>query len=157
MKAAQYITNFNETHWKAVEHIFCYISGTTMYGITLGNINTTNKSTLHLFGSSDVDWAGSMEDRHSMTGNILLLNGGPIIWTSKKQSTIATSTMQAKYQALSSLVKDIIWTRSILSELGFKTTTPTPIEQDNQVSIALANNPTNHPKAKHIDITHHFI
>ena len=34
---------------------------------------------------------------------------------------------------------------------------PTIILQDNQSTIALAHNPINHGRTKHIDIQHHFI
>ena len=44
-----------------------------------------------------------------------------------------------------------------MGEIGFHQNSPTPIEQDNQSAIALAQNPTQHNRTKHIDIAHHFI
>lgn len=52
-----------------------------------------------LVGYSDSD--GNPDDRHSTTGNIFLMAGGAISWLSKKQSTVALSTSEAEYVALS--------------------------------------------------------
>ena len=86
-----------------------------------------------------------------------MVNGGMIAWQTKKQATVATSTMQAEYQALSGAVKEALWLQSILEELSFKQEEPTVINQDNKSTIALASHPLNHARTKHIDISHHFI
>jgi hypothetical protein len=86
-----------------------------------------------------------------------LNSSGTISWQSKKQSSIATSTTQAEYQGLSAAVKEAIWIRTLLKELGFEQQLGTRIEQDNQSTIALSRNPVNHSRTKHIDIIHHHI
>jgi hypothetical protein len=53
-------------------------------------------------------------------------------------------------------MKEALWIRNLLHEIGFEQQT-TLIQQDNQSTIALANNLTNHSRTKHIDIAHHFI
>ena len=73
------------------------------------------------------------------------------------RSLIATSTTQAEYQSLSAAVKEAIWLRALLKELGFEQPHPTQIEQDNQSTIALSQNPVNHSRTKHIDIIHHHV
>jgi len=54
---------------------------------------------------SDADWASDVDDRHSYSGMMILLNGNPIIWKSNKQKSILTSTMEAEYVALEVAVK----------------------------------------------------
>lgn len=49
---------------------------------------------------SDADWAGDVDTRHSTSGWICLLNGGPVSWSSRKQSVIATSTTEAELIAI---------------------------------------------------------
>ena len=68
-----------------------------------------------------------------------------------------TSSSQAEYQALSSASKEAVWIRTLLSEIGFQQTSATVIHQDNQSTIALAHNPINHGRTKHIDVIHHYI
>jgi len=75
----------------------------------------------------------------------------------KKQSTVALSTTEAEYMALTQASKEAIWLRRVMGELGFRPQGPTIIYEDNQSTIALARNPVHHGRSKHIDIQHHFI
>ena len=47
-----------------------------------------------LIGYSDSDWAGNLDDRHSTSGCLAQLSGGAISWLSKKQATVALSTLR---------------------------------------------------------------
>ena len=121
-------------------------------------------------GYSDSDWAGDREDRKSTSGYIFMLNNGPISWCSKRQKTVALSSTEAEYMALTLAAKETIWIRLWMTELGLiKTddTSPTvkvlkrecaiALKGDNQSAIALVNNPVLHSRTKHIDIQSHFI
>ena len=62
----------------------------------------------NLTGYSDADWAGDMDDRHSTSGNVFFLAGRAVSWLSKKQATVALSTAEAEYVALSAATQEII-------------------------------------------------
>ena len=53
---------------------------------------------MHVF--ADADWTGGVLTKRSTTGYVLLAAGGPIAWQSKLQTTVSTSSMQARYQAI---------------------------------------------------------
>ncbi len=55
------------------------------------------------------------------------------------------------------LVKEAIWLRKLMADVGLVQDGATSIMCDNQGCIALAKNPTHHSRTKHIDIQHHFI
>jgi len=110
-----------------------------------------------LTGYSDADWAGDLDDRHSTSGNLFIMAGGTISWTSKKQATVSLSTAEAEYIALSTATQEAIWLRRLLADLNRKQSKPTVIMGDNQGSIAIARNPVFHARTKHIDIRYHFI
>ena len=60
--------------------------------------------------------------------------------------------------ALTQAAKEGIWIKRLLSELGFNSPNDLiVINSDNQGSSALAKNPIQHARTKHIDIRHHFI
>ena len=139
-------------HWKAVKRILRYLQGTLDLGLKLGGRNA-NPS---LKGYSDSDWGGSLDDRKSTTGFVFDFSG-PISWQSKRQPTVALSSTEAEYMALTQAAKEALWLQGLLSEFGIKKTRPTTILEDNQGCIALAKNPTSHARTKHIDIRHHFI
>jgi len=80
-----------------------------------------------------------------------------VTWSSKKQPTVTTSSVEAKYIASANATKEAVWLCTLLTELDFSPTTATVIFANNQGCIALANNPVSHSCAKHIDIRHYFI
>jgi len=108
-------------------------------------------------GWSDSNWAQDRGDCRSTSGFVFDIAGSSISWSSKKQATIATSSVEAEYVALANATKEAIWLHTLLTELDFPPTMATMIHADNQGCIALANNPVSHSCAKHIDIRHHFI
>jgi len=84
-------------------------------------------------------------------------SNGAITWASKLQPTVALSSAESEYMAVSEAVQDAIYLRQLSADLGFPQREPTVIYEDNQGCIALTENPVNHKRTKHIDIRHHFI
>ena len=150
---SQFLTQPTETHLKAARHILRYLKYTSAYSISYLKGNNSN---LRLWGFTDANWGGDKNDRKSHTGYLFCLNGSPISWTSKKQTTVATSTMEAEYMALSDASREAIARLQQLSELRFVIPTPTLLS-DNQGALEIAENPTNFQRAKHIDIRYHFV
>lgn len=111
----------------------------------------------NLIGYSDADWAGDMDDRHSTSGNVFSLACGAVSWLSKKQATVALSTAEAEYVALSTATQEAIWLRRLLADMGEPPEGPTEIYEDNQGAISMAKNPVGHARTKHIDIRYHFV
>ena len=91
------------------------------------------------------------------SGFVFLLSGSPISWSSKKQATVALSSMEAEYMAVSHATREAVWLRNLLHELGLLLEQPTLINVDNQGAIDFAKSQTFHGRSKHIDIRHHFI
>ena len=48
----------------------------------------------------DADHAGNRATRRSFTGILIYVNRAPIIWVSKKQNTVETSTFGSKFVAM---------------------------------------------------------
>lgn len=57
----------------------------------------------------DADWAKDFDERRSCTGFVLQLQNGAISWSPKHQQTIAFSTTDVEYQALSSATQGAMW------------------------------------------------
>jgi hypothetical protein len=70
---------------------------------------------------------------------------------------VVPSTPEAKYIAAAHVAKQVLWHRSLLTELNFPLTTPSNIFSDNQSAIAIAHHPEFHARTKHIDIAVHFL
>ena len=94
-----------------------------------------------IIGYSDPDWAGEVKDRRSTSGNVFLPRGGAIMWSSRKQSSVALPTVEVEYMALSVTIQEAIWLRQLQEELGVTESGPTLIYEDNQGTISMAKNP----------------
>ena len=80
-----------------------------------------------------------------------------VSWSSKKQVTVAKSTTEAEYVALSQATHEAIYLRKLLVDLGCKADSPTVLKEDNQGAIELSRSPRFHNRTKHIDVAFHFI
>lgn len=139
-------------HWTAVKRIFQYIKGTR----NLKLCYTKSKSSLT--GYSDADWASDVDKRRSCTGYVFKLSNAAISWGSKRQPTIALSSTEAEYMALSSATNELIWLKSLVDELDpNEEKVIVPIFSDNQSAISLASIDGYNCRTKHIDIRHHHI
>lgn len=149
---SQYNTCFNENHWKHLKRLLRYLQKTKKYGLVFKK----NDSNLH--GYVDADWASCSVDRRSYTGYSFILSGCVISYESRKQRTVALSSTEAEYMALSEACKEAIYLRHLMNEIGvLDSKTPTCVFSDNQSSIKLTANPLFHKRTKHIDVRHHFI
>jgi hypothetical protein len=109
-----------------------------------------------MHGFCDADYAMDLDTRRSTTGYLFELNGGAISWQSRRQPSTALSTTEAEYMALTEATKEAIWLQNTLVSIGAVKTGPTTIFEDNQGAIALAENPVDHKRTKHIAIRYHF-
>ena len=142
----------NAVHWKGAKRVLRYLRGTTNFGIVFRGDDLGGP-----IAYSNADWAGDVGDRKSTSGYVFSIAGGPVSWRSRKQDTVALSTAEAEYVALSSAAQECVWMRRLSAELGNPLRASTIVKEDNQSCIAMAKNPQYHERAKHIDIRHHFV
>ncbi|CAI7768149.1 unnamed protein product [Closterium sp. NIES-53] len=111
---------------------------------------------LFLTAFSDASFASEPEDMTSFGGFICCVGGGPTAWESKKQVDQALSSVESEYMALYRAVREIVWQRRLLAELGEEQQGPTPLYCDSQGAIALAKNPVLHGLTKHMRVKWHW-
>jgi hypothetical protein len=73
-----------------------------------------------IIGYTDADWANDTEDRHSIGAFIFfsLSEGGPVSWQLKKQSILATSTLESKYTAFMEAAKEELGLRQLVIDIN---------------------------------------
>jgi hypothetical protein len=54
----------------------------------------------------------------SITGYLFMMGGGAISWSSKRQATVATSTVEAEHVAAAAAVREGLWVRRLAMEFG---------------------------------------
>jgi hypothetical protein len=158
-KLASYTANPSLQHVGALKRILRYLKGTKNYGIIYSakpqNIRELQNSNL-FYGYADAAYADT-DDYKSTSGYVFLVGGGAVTWRSKKQTTIALSSTEAEYISLSEAGREACWLRSLYEELGYTQIIPNIIKGDNNGSIAMAQNPQFHKRAKHIATRWHWI
>ncbi|KAH9669162.1 Integrase catalytic domain-containing protein [Citrus sinensis] len=87
-------------------------------------------------GYCDSDFAGDLDKRRSTMGYVFIL--------------------EAEYMAVTEAVKEAIWLKGLLGDLGVIQET-IAIFYDNQSAIFLAKNQTYHARTKHIDVKYHYV
>ncbi|KAM2231636.1 hypothetical protein ACFX1S_015876 [Malus domestica] len=138
-------------HFTAVKRILRYLKGTIHHGLVYSH------GPLQLKAYSDADWAGDPNDRRSTTGMAVFLGNNPISWSSKKQLTVSRSSTEAEYRALSSTSAELDWIQQLLVFLQVPLPSPPVLFCDNLSTIALAFNPVQHQRTKHIEVDVHFV
>jgi hypothetical protein len=150
-KLAQFAARPSEEHFNKALYICRYLRGTSKYCLTYDGTSSQG-----LIACTDSDWASDPKHRRSQTGYFLKMAGGAISWTSRAQKTIALSSTEAEYMALSDCSRQVVWMHTLMGELGYHLK-PIPICGDNQGSIFIASNPVTEKRSKHIDIRFHYI
>ena len=106
---------------------------------------------------ADADGA-TLDHRRAISGFVVLVDGGAVSWSSKKQELVTLSTMEAEYVGATHAAKELVWFRHLIKEIFRPLIFPTILCLDNQSAIILANSESQfHACTKHIDIRYHFI
>ncbi|EMD35853.1 hypothetical protein CERSUDRAFT_124463 [Gelatoporia subvermispora B] len=155
---AQFNADPGPKHWRAAKRILQYLTGTRDYRLVLGGDDADTHTFDTLAGYSDSDWARNIDDRRSVSGYVFKIGKATVAWSSKKQTTVAASSTEGGYMALSFAAKQGLWMRRLLTEMGCPhERAPTTIRGDNQGSIDLTKDARHHARTKHIDVHHHFV
>lgn len=129
-------------HMVAAKRVLRYLKGTEDRGVEY----TQNSKDIEVY--SNADYANDTEDSRSYTGSIVKMSGGPVAWESKKQPTVALSSTEAEYMALTSTAKEVMYIRNLLDELNMEEhygAADIEILCDNNSSINLAENRSSQP------------
>src|SRR4030095_2758526 len=139
-KLSKYNSNPMTTYFKAALHVLYYLKGTRNYCIVYKR--STKVPILDVLGYSDSDFASDEDDRKSYTGYTFLINGGAVSWSAHKQSTVAFSSTEAEYMALSDASREALARRQLFEELQITSASkPVTILTDNQAVLSISENP----------------
>jgi hypothetical protein len=103
----------------------------------------------------DADHAGNRVTRRSQTGILMFVNRAPIIWYSKRQNTVETSTFGSEFVAMRIAVELIEALRYKLRMFGIPIEGPTNVFCDNEAVTKNAIHPESTLKKKHNAIAYH--
>ena len=158
------------SHAGAIKRIVRYLKGTS----TKGTMYSVPKD-LHINCFVDADFGGLYNrDPHddpssakSRTGYIISIGGCYLLCKSQLQTSIALSTAESEYYALSQATRTVLPIRSLLIEILNNIDVPeslrltdstlsTTFHEDNSSALSLANNQRTTNRTKHYSLKWHF-
>ncbi|GKE54030.1 putative ribonuclease H-like domain-containing protein, partial [Tanacetum coccineum] len=119
------------SHLHAVKRIFRYLKGKPKLGLWYPRV-----SSFTLEAYLDSDYARTNLDRKSTTGGCQFLGRRLISWQCKKQTIVATSTIEAEYVAAANYYGQVLWVQNQMLDYGFSFIN-TKIYIDNESTICI--------------------
>ncbi|GJY12245.1 retrotransposon protein, putative, ty1-copia subclass [Tanacetum coccineum] len=133
---SRYMANPGKNRWEAVKWILKYLQGTANVGLVYG---TNRGNHVDVIGFVDSDYAKDPDKGRSITGYAFLVQGCVVSWKATLQHVVTLSTTESEYMPLTEAVKEAIWLRGLLEELGVELNT-VAVNCDNQGAIHLSRN-----------------
>ena len=176
---SRYAKNPGRSHVKAAKRVLMYLYNTRTLGITYtrtqddelpvifegakhpkddGVRGAAAETSEILKVYADSDFAGD-ETRKSTMGLVVVMNGGPVAWSSTLGKSVATSTAEAEIYAACAASKEALHVSRLIYDMGYtKELTPLRIAEDNSACIAMGNaGLKNIKKAKHYEVKLRFL
>jgi hypothetical protein len=134
-RACKFSKSPTVAHWRAAIRILRYLLATSELGLVY------HRSVRPIIVTVYADAAfGNEADKRSRFGHAVYLSGSLVCWLTKATSSVCLSTAEAEYVAATESVKDLLWLRNFLAELGFAQSGPSLLYEDNQACVAMVNN-----------------
>ena len=144
--------------YKELMRLIKFVLDTKSFGLRLSpNPDLMIDGKWNMVIYSDSDWAGDKDNRISVTGFIIFLLSAPIMWRSKAQKSVSTSSAESEYKALSEAAKEIKFIYQLLRGMGIVVMTPITVRVDNVGAIFMAENVGSSSRTRHIDTCYHFV
>ena len=129
---SQFMYNQSKDHMNVVIRILRYLKSSLGRGLIF-----KKHDHLNVEGYSDVDWAGS-SDRKSTFVYFNFIGRNLVTWRNKKQKIITVSSAKAEFRGISKGVCELLWLKSLLSEIGYTPSNEMNLYCDNQTAIQIS-------------------
>ena len=93
-----------------------------------------------------------MKHRKSVTGLVVKIAGGVVLYKTAYQQVLAHSSTEAEFVAACDAGTYILYLRSLLEEIGLRQEDATILYEDNQGALLMANVQRPMKRTKHMDL-----
>ncbi|CAI7879869.1 unnamed protein product, partial [Closterium sp. NIES-53] len=157
-RLASVVSRPSHEQLEAAKRLVRYVSATASVGLEYSAVRQRlqrgaadlSKGEMLLTCYTDASFNSVKADGTSIGGYVCLFGGGAVSWRSKKQNEVGLSSCETEYMALHHGVKEVVWLRRLLEEIGVCQKEPTVILCDNELAVKLAKNACLHGLTQHI-------
>ena len=145
--------NATKAHLKNMYHTIKFVLDTKKWGLVFKPIFS---GTWRVVAYSDSTFASDRDNRRSVTGYCIYVNGALIAWKSRIQKNVTLSSTEAEYVAISETCMAMMHIKQLLEFMGRQIELPMTLRVDNIGAMYLANNATS-SRTRHIDTRYHYV
>ncbi|KAE8998920.1 hypothetical protein PR003_g19862 [Phytophthora rubi] len=148
------MSKYTKEHYVMAKRVLRYLQGTRDYGLLWKKPSCPD---LHFTAYADADLGSEKDDRRSITGFVLQMNGCTYAYKSHKQSIAHDDTCSTEFIAAAECSVMIVWTHNLCEELNLRRHRQTVLYQDNQSTIKVIMATKGNYKIKGVDLKYHKV
>ena len=138
-------------HYQAALHVLRYLKGTAHKGLYY-----SVDCSLSLTAYCDANWGTCRMSAKSLTSYCIFLGSSLVSWKTKKQKTVAKSSAEVEYRAMSATTSELEWLHQLLQDFYIVSPLPITMYCDNKAAMHIAANPIFHERTKELRIDYHY-
>ena len=142
------------SHMKALIRVIKYVEKTKDYKLVL---DPGQETKWEMKAYTESDFAGDADNRKSISGFVIYLNGCPLAWRSKQQNSVMLSSTEAEYVAVSEVAMEIICISKLMEFMDLKCKYSIVAHVNNMGAIYMTNTDRMGSRTKHIDTRYHYV
>ena len=149
-----------DVHVPALERLVHYLVCTPNRGLFMHPNRKWDGSKDHKFricGRSDSNYAANTDDRRSVSGTSVKVDGCPVIFRSNTQKYVTLSVTEAELGAGVTCAQDMMHIYRIMTSLDLQVELPMVLEMDNKGAVDAANNHSVGGRTRHMDVRMYFL
>ena len=123
----------------------------------MGILIPTQTESTGLEAWSVADRARKEEKPRYRSGFFIIYKSTPFFWSSLLQTATALLTTEAEFAALASCVREVVWLRAVINEIGVSETSATVVHQHNLGSITWKNYVQGLQRVKHVALSYQYV
>ena len=104
----------------------------------------------------DANHATGIDDKKSVSGQLLHVFTGPVFWNSSVQSLTATSSTESEVRAASEMTQNVLFLQKILTHFNMPVE-PFPIKIDSKGARDVVTHYAHTPHSRHLEVKHDFM
>ena len=142
----------SKAHMGAAKYVLLYLAGSVNFPMTY------KRDGFKLTTYTGANWRGNSDNGKSTSSYIVMLASGPISFKVGLQSLTSQLTMEAELVAAAAAMKESLFYRNMMMELGFtEEFRSVPVYIDNTSALHVSGNRTFSPRTKHIALRYFFV